>query len=250
MESGLIDSNGQKIIIPYYEIGSVAKKIVTDYVNLNGSNKEEFKKFCMNYTHYEPYLDFIILKLGYGIINPFVQEKGILFENDSRFAYLKNVNFIDKKTPYKHYPSSSDEDLKIVPLSVDDLEDSIISPDHTYYKIDRKKGMAHEDYFKIIFMEFAINNNILYEDFVSYNSDVDIYFVNRLGFLHIIIYEDGGNIVYNKNLVDNNMKKLFRKIKKRYRYIEFNDDSVFYNYNIDESLNMKEEMSDLSGRKK
>ena len=175
MQSGLIDKSGNKIDIPYYEIGDYSKHLVLDYIKQNEKNKNEFEHFKENYKDFEPYFDFLILHMGYAIINPFM-EKGILFENDNNFAYLNKTNEVSKNTPYELYPKANTIDFEIKKTNFIGY-DAMVLPNNNFFEVDRTRGFSHELYLRILFMENAIKSKRLYEVFIDSHEDIYYFFI-------------------------------------------------------------------------
>ena len=72
MESYLEMPNGKKLEgIKYYDIADAAMQIVNTRISEDEVLNNKFNEFKKDYKHFEPYLDFLIIHMGYIFYNPF-----------------------------------------------------------------------------------------------------------------------------------------------------------------------------------
>lgn len=245
MYSGLVSATGKEFEqFKYYDIGDQAEQLVKIYIERDPNLKEEFIEFKKDYTHFKPYLDFLICRLGYQFKNPFLTE-GTL--------YGKNGEIYYKSTDLEYkYLKASDSDLNISHVNIDNIVDSIIDPEGLCYTIDRKEGQYHEQYFDTILMHRMISNKELYCDYIKCKNEYEniyyitnAYFRNRLGYLQVVKYPNGsGHILYNSDLATSYIKGLLNSVKEFYPNIQLNDDEIPEEL-IDDARNMRDEVIDI-----
>lgn len=215
----VIDDKLNEIEIPYYNIGEFAKKTVLEYISKDQNIKKEFDLFKEQYHFFEPYFDFLILKLNYQIKNPFIFEESILKEHHGHFTIKSLISY--------DYPSANDEDMMISLFDISNVDDEIINTTGLTYKVDRNKGYTHQFIYEIVLIERMIGDKDLYEDYISCISnddalyyDVNSYFRNRLGYIQVTkIDKEKGFILYNPDVASGYLKSIANEIVTKYPQI-------------------------------
>lgn len=252
MESYLEMPNGNRLEgIKYYDIADAAMQIVEIKITEDEDLRMKFNEFKKDYKHYEPYLDFLIIYLGYKFIKPFCTEEGYLYGLNGELHYLMHPYDEIHKTDII-YPKSDDKSLGINSFSVDELDDSVISPDGLCYKLNRDNGDYHQMFYEVILMNKMISNKKIYEDYITcmkensmvyYN--INAYFRDRLGFLQVVKYPDNsGHIIYNAELKDGYVDGMLNGIKGMYPKIMLEENNIPSNM-VEECNNMKAEMNNI-----
>ncbi len=251
-ESYFLTPSGKRMPgIKYYELEETAKQIVDLYLEKDDNLKQSFDSFKKDYIHYSPYIDFLICKLNYKLINPFITEEGYLYGKDEKIIYVQNA-FDDKYRKTLEYPKASDKDLHIERVNIDNIEDSIIDPNGNCYILNRESSEFHQQYFETILLHKMAKNKELYEDYIKcikeYNDIfylINVYFRDRLGYLQVVKYPNGsGHILYNDQLKDDYITNLLSSIKDFYPNISL-EKSIIPEELIDSSIEIKNEMSDI-----
>lgn len=230
IESGLITPNGEKIIIPYYEVGSYLRKIIDNYISLNDTNKKLFDDFKKDYKRFDPDIDFCLCVLGYKLYNPFLFDNKIIEGNGNYLADSDNKNIVYKK--------STNLDLKIDNVSSDNLKDCVIDSYGTKFEIDRENSFHHEQLFELLLMQYMKDDKQLYDDYIDCRENkseffptINSYFRNKLGFLQVVVYEDNsGYVLYNQALLSEYKENLLSSIKDFYPKIQFEPDYIDLEY--------------------
>ncbi len=250
MDSYLIMPNGNKLEgVKYFDILDTAKYIVEYKIKEDINLKNKFNEFKMDYKYFEPYLDFLIIHLGYKFMNPFFDE-GILYGEDGELRYKMYPE--NNPKDYIVYPKSDNKSLGIDTFSVDTFADSVISPDGVCYKFDRTKGGYHGRVFKLILMNKMSYSKILYNDFITCMNEksnvyynIDAYFINRLGYLQAVKYSDNtGRIIYNNELKGGFVDGLLKGVHEMYPKVHFEETHIPSEL-IEEAKDMKSEMIDI-----
>lgn len=251
-KSYLLTPTGQVVKnINYYEFEDIARQIVDLSLRENPNLKLNFDEFKKNYTHYSPYIDYLICKLNYQFINPFVTEEGCLCSKGNRLFYVQYA-LDDKFRTITEYPKASDKDLHISHVSIDSIDNSIIDPNGICYTLDRKKDEVHQQYYETILMHKMINNKMLYEDYVKCSSEysdtyylINTYFRDRLGYLQVVKYlGDSGYVLYNEQLKESYINNLLSSINDFYPNMSL-EKSILPDELIESSIEIKNEMSDI-----
>lgn len=251
MESYLEMPNGKKLEgIKYYDIADAAMQIVNTRISEDEVLNNKFNEFKKDYKHFEPYLDFLIIHMGYIFYNPFIVEEGYFYGRDGKLVYVEHPNDVSKKE--RIYPKSDDKSLRIDNFSVDSATISVISPEGLCYKFDRESGYFHGMFFELILMNKMIYKRRLYEDYItcmmnksSVYYNINVYFRDRLGYLQAAIYDDNtGHVLYNEELKTGYIDGIIKGIHEMYPKVGFEASHIPYNM-IEESNEMKEEMSEI-----
>lgn len=255
-ESGLITPEGEIIHIPYYEIGKYIENVVIKYIDENLDNKELFELFKQGYNYFSPYFDFAIMCLGYKMINPLVVEQSTLYAKDGEM-----VNKPNNLLPESHYDRVTDFNYHIGKVNTDNLRDCVLSGDLIQFEVNRDKKRYHQDVYEIILIEKMIYNEILYKDFLlcmtnpKYKNiypNIDCYFRGRLGFAHVVVYEDkSGYIIYNKDLKSKHLDSFLFELKSSYPQIDPENDVENLSYFFSEEeikkiLEFKQEIGEIN----
>ncbi len=252
MDSYLVLPNGSRLEgIKYYDIADAAKQIVNTKIKDDENLKNKFNEFKKNYKHFEPFLDFLIIYMGFKFMNPFVIEEGCLYGKDGDLHYIMYpFDKIHRKDII--YPKSDDISLGIDTFSSDNLADSVVSPEGLCYKLNRENGDFHEMFYEVILKNKMIYKRKLYEDYITcmknnsmvyYN--INAYFRDRLGFLQVVKYpDDSGHILFDHELKSGYVDGMLKGIKEMYPKMSF-EESHISNDMIDECNDMKSEMSDI-----
>ena len=215
----IIDDKSNEIEIPFYKIGEFSKKIVEEHIIKDQNLKKEFDLFKEHYHFFEPYFDFMILKLNYQIKNPFIFEESILKEHHGHFVLQSLLSY--------NYPSANDEDMMISSFDINNIGDQIINNVGVTYKVDREKGYTHQFVYEIVLLEKMISDKDLYEDYVSCITnddalyyDVNSYFRNRLGYIQVTkIDKEEGFVLYNPDVASGYVKSIANEIVEKYPQI-------------------------------
>lgn len=251
MDSYLVMPNGSRLEgIKYYDIADAAMQIVNTRIKEDEGLKNKFDEFKKDYKHFEPFLDFLIIHMGFKFINPFVIEEGYFYGKDGKLIYVEHPNEISKKE--REYPKSDDKSLSIDNFSVDNATISVISPEGLCYKFKRESGYFHAMFFELILMNKMIYKKELYEDYktcmmskndVYYN--INAYFRDRLGYLQAAIYDDKtGHVLYNEDLKTGYIDGIINGIHEMYPKVGFESSHIPSNM-IEEAKDMKSEMSEI-----
>lgn len=227
IKTGLISPNGEVHSMNYYELGLYTKKICEQYINKSKQNEEEFKQFFEKYHYFKPYFDFVIFKLGYKIINPFLKEDTIGYAIGNFFV----TRSLTQKSGIEKYTSVSDHDLQITNYKDTSIKEGFIDSNGIGFKVNRKIEMGHAKVCELILNQFMIYNSKVYEDYVHCMSDKDInglitriefYMVERLGFTHMCIFDTGyGSVIYNDHFDIPWMDDFQTQYKEKYSDIAF-----------------------------
>lgn len=196
-----IQENGNKINIPYYQIGIYLEKVVDDFIHFSSQNKDLFDLFKQGYHYFNPYFDFAITYLGYKMKNPLLTEESILYgENDE----LVNER-IHSKIPNSYYYRLTDNNYKIEKASPYYLSNSVIDANGIKYDVDYLNHRHHDDLYEILLIENMIYNKELYEDYIHCMSgelhdftyqNVARYFRGRLDFVQVGLVKIDSNDFY------------------------------------------------------
>lgn len=250
MDSYLITPDGSEMHnFKYYDIADTAKQIVEYKINEDINLKRLFEDFKKDYKYFEPYLDFLLIHLGYKFMNPFF-DVGILYGENGELRYKMHPE--DKPKDYMLYPKSDNKSLGIDTFSVDTFSDSVISPDGVAYKFDRSKGGYHGRVFELILMNKMSYNKMLYDDYITCMNEksnvyynINAYFINRLGYLQAVKYPDNtGRIIYNFELKGDFVDGLLKGVHEMYPKIHFEETHIPAEI-VEEANDMKSEMSDI-----
>jgi len=223
METGLITKERKFIPLPYYEIGNFAESICRQYIEENDENKTEFELFSEGYHHFYPYLDFLLFKLGYKMVNPLLRENSLWFVDN-------NSLYLQTNSSYYKYLLVTDMALQIKPISPEKLKECVIDFNGISYEIDRENGLHHEDIYELILNQYLIYNKDLfnlYEKYISNGLDIGCFCRNMLGFYHVAIYGDNsGFIIYCDDFKNPNMESICEEIVNINPKIKKEHDSV------------------------
>ncbi len=244
IKTGLISPNGEVHSMNYYELGLYAKKICEQYINESKQNEEVFKQFSKKYHYFKPYFDFVIFKLGYKIINPFLKEDTIGYAIGNFFV----TKSLKQKSGIEKYTSVSDQDLQITNYKDTSIKEGFIDPNGIGFKVNRKIEMGHAKVGELILNQLMIYESEVYEDYVRCMSDKDIncfitriefYMVERLGFTHMCIFDTNyGNVIYNDLFNIPWIGEFQERYKKEYPNISFLPISEEINLDL-EPLNVR-----------
>lgn len=125
MITGLLDKNGNIIEAPYYKIDALCQKITLEYMYKSKEHQNEFIEFASHYTYFSPFFDFVVGKLGYSLINPFLKQDFLLCGTPNRTYYYKKYSeLLSDYTLYNFghnvFGFSSDEDLNIQKFNINE----------------------------------------------------------------------------------------------------------------------------------
>lgn len=252
MKKYLISPNGKPFKnVEYYELADAAEHIIKIYCEKDENIKKKYEEFKKNYTFFNPDIDFLLCHLGYRLNYPFITDDGVLYGNENGLKYILHPNTEDEIV--FNYPTASDKDLGIKRLEVEKLDPCVISPNGTYYAVDRSKGYIHQYIFETILLQISSKNKKLYEDYLEHydiNDElfyiVNAYFKNRLGYAYVQQYDNkSGYIFYNKELINERVYNIIKTIKAVYPTISLEPESIPYK----EVLSAKNMMNEMSERR-
>lgn len=245
----IIDPYGKEYNIPCYEIGDFSKNIVNNYVNESEKNKKEFDIFKENYNSFDPSFDFMLTRLNYKIKNIFLLEETIMYSKDN-FIYDETL---DDDKVIRKYQICSDDNFMIKHIDIDNLKSAVINNEGYQITVDRNKEINHEKIFELLLIHELIFDKDFYDDYIKCRTNpkykdiyynISSYFINRLGFMKSVIYEDKtGFILINKQLENNYIKKLLSSIKDFYENVQIE----YYNISNDdyeEAIKIQEKIGD------
>lgn len=225
MNVGFILSDGNKIEVPYEQLGLLVSKLIEPH-----RDSLDYQKFIKDYKTINPDFYYLIFKLGYKVINPF-QKQGTIGYGINNIFIIKEP---DKKTI--KYLAPTDKNLEIRTLDSNILEDGIIMPDMTRIKVlDKDKGylidIGHEQLADILFNDLLIKNPLIYNNYIKNKYDNFYYTVNYLinnfGYMLISVYDTGyGNIIYNAELHNEKFENVKNEIIKKYPNVSFLDNNM------------------------
>lgn len=223
----LISPTGEICDMLYYEIGLYSEKICEEYISKSEENKKEFEDFSENYHYFKPYFDFMIFKLGYKIINPFLKEDTIGYAIGNYFI----TKSLRQKSRMEKYTSVNDHDLQITNYKEASIQEGFIDQNGIAYKVNRKIDMGHSKVCELVLNQLMIYNKEICDDFVYCINNtvigqiepvIENYMIERLGFTHMCIFDTGyGNVIYN-DIVKLDWFEDFKKIyEQKYSDIHF-----------------------------
>ncbi|MBP3766534.1 MAG: hypothetical protein J6G98_05080 [Bacilli bacterium] len=251
LNSYLMKPNGEVINIEYYDIADKAMDIVNSMISNNENLKLEFEQFKIGYNHFDPFLDFLIIHLGFVFVNPFCTEEGYLYGKSGELHYVLNP-FDEKHKKDMIYPKSDDKSLGIDMFSVDKLCDCIIDNYGRVYNINRDNGDFHGMYYEIVLMNKMIENKRLYEDYKTCTNEYDelyyvinAYFRDRLGYVQVVKYpDDTGHVLCNSELKSGYIDGVIKGIKEMYPNMNVEYSHIPLEI-VDECKDIQSEVSDI-----
>lgn len=98
MEITIISPSNEKITLKYYDILYFCQMIVEKFISESKENLKQFQQFRTQYSHFDPYFDFVVMKLKYILVNPFFhhdlyllgyQEKYYMMDGDINKSYYE-----------------------------------------------------------------------------------------------------------------------------------------------------------------
>jgi len=230
MKTGLLNEDNEFIELPYYEIGTYAEEICKKYIEENEENKIKFEIFSENYSFFKPYLDFLLFKLDYKVVNPMLHQ-------DSMWR-VENDRLILKSAAKDRYGiQASDSMLGISYINPEDVQSCMIDQEGRVYKTNDSLNIYHEDVCDIVLNQYLINDKEMYEAYEEYVgngiSDSLAFARNMLGFSQLAMHSDHtGNVVYCESFYNTYIDSVFRRIKELNK--EFSLDA--YSVHTKESL--------------
>ena len=249
-QTKVIDNNGLMYEVPYYEIGLLSEKIVSSFISKSIENKKIYDEFKENYSSLNPSFDFMISKMEYKILNPFIFEQTIMYYKDGLIV----DETLDEDKVIRTYPLCNNNNFCIKNLSIDNLLTSVISPEGKTINVNRNIELTHDKIYEMILIHEMIYNKKLYEDYIFCRTNkeysdifynISSYFINRLGFLRTVVYDDkSGFILLNKQIKNEYIDKFLFSVKEFYPDIEIS----YYNISddlIEQTNQIIEEVGDL-----
>ncbi len=247
--TSIIDSNEIEYNIPCYEIGNFSKNVINNYINESEKNKKEFDEFKKNYNSFDPSFDFMITKLNYKIKNIFLLEETIMYGKDN-FIYDETL---DEDKVVRKYQVCNDDNFMINHIDIDNLKSAVINNEGHQVYVDRNKELTHDKIFELLLVHELIFNKDFYEDYIRCRTNLEYkdiyynissYFINRLGFMKSVIYEDKtGYILLNKQLENSYVKNLLLSINEFYKNIQMEYYNISNNY-YEEAIKVQEKIGD------
>lgn len=226
-EPYLVDKNNNLIKIPCYEIGTFMKQIIENYINLNEKNKQEYEKFKNNYSHFNSDLDFLILKLGYKLINPLLTNNQDEIISKHNNIYLRHYNCETKLSPVDN------EHFIINQINMDSFQTSVVSNTGLQYSIypSSKIHVTHSEICIHILLDKILYNKESYLLYIKalekdphYKYDLEAFFISELGFLQIVRFsDDSGYIIYDSSKITEDLTMLLESIKNQYSKMSLMD---------------------------
>lgn len=215
MKTCLIKPNGKIIPINYYNLLKTCEVITKNYCKENTSNLKEFENFSKDYQTYLPYIDFVIRKLGFVLLNPFLIPNTLYGKDGKIFKIGQNKSFT--------LPLLSDKEMHIQPLSIP-LENSIVDKNGLVYKLSRND--RHPIYMLALLNYFLASNKELYLEYENFIQNQDLntlvstvrtFMYEYCGFSDISKYADESLVVMcnEKFLSDDNINLLKNEVKKQ-----------------------------------
>ena len=111
----LLSPENERIKCKFYELEEKCKEIIYEKTKIDFIRKEEFDKFKTKYTYFKPYFDFVLIKLGYRIQNPYELENASMYEKDG-YIHLFSLN-----TELELFPPCDDEHIGLYHVTEDEL---------------------------------------------------------------------------------------------------------------------------------
>lgn len=211
METGWINSSGEFIKIPFYEIGPYAEKVVNEYILNSEDHSQYYDSFKSEYETFSPAIDFLICKLGYKLYNPFLDGHTVLAGINDQIIDINANNSSVKLV----YPKMTEKFIS--KASVENLESGLISPYGTLFSLDNG-AILHDQLCQLLFMHVVTYSKEYYDDYIKQNPiDLMSYFRERLGYLQVVVYPDNyGFICYNPYIISGFMQNFLNSVKYFY----------------------------------
>lgn len=142
----------------FYELEEKCEEIIQAKIKLDVKLREEFKVFKTKYTYFKPYFDFVLVKLGYKIKNPYELEDAYIYEKDGyiQLFYLNNE--------LELFPPSDDEHIGLYKLTEKNLNLSMVDENLMAIK---PKGYGHNFTSRLILNQLFIHDKNLYQKFLQ-----------------------------------------------------------------------------------
>lgn len=219
MKVGFLLPNNQTILMDYDEVNDFCKTLCESVANY-----DSFIEFSKEYSYFEPYFDYVMVKLKYVFLNPFMQEnkylkavknKMFIIESDNgNLTYEEvNDNAISKNNAgyYCDVAISSDKELNIEIPANNVLKSWLIDPNGIAMitKTDEEFG-NHEITANTVLNNLLIKDAKLWQkvDFSKYSV---INLVECFGFLRTIKYDDVNMIIGVKSHLSIELHDLVEK---------------------------------------
>lgn len=208
----LIDKNGNKESINYYELGSKLESIIK---GLTGEQLEDYKKFSLSYNKFYPYFDYAILKLGYVIEEPFGPDT-LIREVDGKIRYYHP----DPRTgkPYSERIYQLDR-VNVEPIKHDapNLDSGILDRLGNYFTIP-KITSVHTTLPIMLVNYMVMNNKELYDKYINYDIDFskDMCFLeDMLGYIRVSFSHNDSNctLMYSGSMISDREKSFINYLK-------------------------------------
>lgn len=203
MKVGFMLPNNQTVFMDYDEVNDFCR-IVCENID----NYDDFIKFSKDYSYFDPYFDYVMTKLKYVFINPFMKDNNylkavknklfIIESDDGNLTYEEVSNYaIDKNNAgyYCDLVISSNSELNIESPTGKLLKSWLIDPNGIAMitKSDEEFG-NHEITANTILNNLLIKDNDLWQK-VDFNKYSVINLVERFGFLRTVKYDDISMII-------------------------------------------------------
>lgn len=92
----IINPNNEVISLKYSDILYFCQRKTEEFISLSEKNLKEFVEFRKNYSFFDPYFDFVMLKLKYVLINP------LFYQNTYLLPYEEKYYIMDLHREYKY----------------------------------------------------------------------------------------------------------------------------------------------------
>lgn len=239
-KTGIIDPDGRFIPLNYYDIYDFAKKKCLEYASLSTENGNKFYWFSKEYNTFEPYLDFLLCRLGFMIVNPLNCHNVVECGKNNNIIFKEvDKNLKEKSRKKEIYYKRCNEGMRdIRNFSINIKDSGVILPSGKFITVDR--NIYHEDVAIEVINQYLIKNKELYEDFISYitdfydnksitiskigsNCEVIDYLSKYLGCIWFTCLYDS---IYNSALLTKETKEIINALKQNSD--NYNDDNLPY----------------------
>lgn len=226
MQTGLMKKDRTFIQIPYYNIMKYAKVLCKNWCSESLENQKVFDEFSKDYKTYLPYLDFVIRKLGYALVNPLLLNKTLFIAKDDK-AYLVNLVNNNKAICLR---ALSDTALNLRELSLP-LDNCVIDKSGLMHCFEREE--RHPVWMINILNYYLTQDKELYYKYINFLENSTLsdllgtirYFMyENCGISEVAMLENGGLVVFA-----NEANLTFEQIKLLKTEVLKNDGNLYEN---------------------
>lgn len=210
---GFLLPDNSRVFMYYDEVNEYCKSICE-----NEKYNQEFLEFEKDYTYFDAYFDFVMKKLHYVFINPFLKEDNYLMSlgdcfytvvGGSDIKYEKVKELVIRVKNGGNYPeivSCSDKTLNIEMIDGEKIDTWLIDP-NGYAMISREVTTNHE-----ITASTILNLLLTYEKDLWKRIDLGKYpiitLIEQFGFLRTTYYHGNGMIVGVEPFMSEELKNM------------------------------------------